>query len=210
MELRHHFTVPASVQTTWDAFTDLERFAPCFPGANLDWVEGNDFGGTVKVKLGPITMNYAGTAHFTEWDADGKRAVVEARGKDNRGNSTATATVTAALSGDNNETAVDVSTNLAVTGRPAQFGSGMMQDISDKLLEQFVGCVRDQFATPDSISNSFTEQANTGRPISAELNALRTALPVFARRFGPAVVSITIATVTTVVIIRRRHRRVRI
>jgi carbon monoxide dehydrogenase subunit G len=227
MELQHHFTVPAPVQTTWDAFTDLERFAPCFPGADLGWVEGDDFGGTVKVKFGPITMNYAGSAHFAEWDPDGKRAVVEARGKDKRGNGTATATVTAALSGDDHETAVEVSTDLAVTGRPAQFGRGVMQDISDKLLEQFVVCVRSKFepmpaaeparpaeeksaAAPAAVPTSepAPPQAGAAQPAPAELDAFRTALPVFARRFGPAAAGIVAAVTTAVIVlIRRRGRR---
>ncbi|WP_427017559.1 SRPBCC family protein [Pseudarthrobacter sp. P1] len=141
MELKHHFVVPSSLEDTWHAFNQLEDIAPCFPGATLTSVDGDRFTGTVKVKLGPIAMMYTGTGEFLERNEDSHTVVISANGKDNRGNGTAGATVTAVLAPDGDSTAVDVTTDMNVTGKPAQFGRGVIQDISDKLLAQFVQCV---------------------------------------------------------------------
>lgn len=141
MELIHRFTVPASIDVTWAAFNDLEGVAPCFPGATLTSVEGDDFTGSVKVKLGPIAMMYNGTGRFVERDEANHRAVIEAKGKDKRGNGTAGATVVAQLTHDGTGTAVEVTTDLSITGKPAQFGRGVIQDVSDKLLGIFVECI---------------------------------------------------------------------
>ncbi|MET3922494.1 SRPBCC domain-containing protein [Arthrobacter sp. UYEF20] len=141
MELKHHFVVPGSLEDTWHSFNQLEDIAPCFPGAALTSVSGDRFTGTVKVKLGPIAMMYAGTGEFLERNEDSHTVVIAATGKDKRGNGTAGATVTAVLTRDGDGTAVDVATDMNVTGKPAQFGRGVIQDISDKLLAQFVQCV---------------------------------------------------------------------
>ncbi|WP_392543095.1 SRPBCC domain-containing protein [Oryzobacter telluris] len=141
MELAHSFTVPADVDTTWATFMDLELVGSCFPGATVTEASDDGFAGTVKVKLGPIALQYAGTGTFVERDDTAHRAVIEAKGKDKRGNGTAGATVTIALAPSGTGTAVDVTTDLQVTGKPAQFGRGVMQDVSDKLLQQFVGCI---------------------------------------------------------------------
>ncbi|MDD0857916.1 SRPBCC family protein [Arthrobacter alpinus] len=141
MELKHHFTVPSSLADTWHAFNQLEEIAPCFPGATLTGVDGDTFTGSVKIKLGPIAMLYSGTGRFLSRDEATHTVVIEAQGKDKRGNGTAGATVTAALAASGDGTTVDVSTDMNVTGKPAQFGRGVIQDISDKLLEQFVQCV---------------------------------------------------------------------
>ncbi|WP_427136646.1 SRPBCC domain-containing protein [Pseudarthrobacter sp. S9] len=141
MELKHHFVVPGSLEDTWHSFNQLEDIAPCFPGAALTSVSGDRFTGTVKVKLGPIAMVYAGTGEFLERNEDSHTVVIAATGKDKRGNGTAGATVTAVLTRDGDGTAVDVTTDMNVTGKPAQFGRGVIQDISDKLLAQFIQCV---------------------------------------------------------------------
>lgn len=141
MELKHHFVVPSSLEDTWHSFNQLEDIAPCFPGATLTSVSGDEFTGTVKVKLGPIAMIYTGTGEFLERNEDTHTVVISASGKDKRGNGTAGATVTAVLTPDGDGTSVDVTTDMNVTGKPAQFGRGVIQDISDKLLEQFVHCV---------------------------------------------------------------------
>ena len=142
MELSHTFTVPATVDQTWDTFMDLPLVGGCFPGATVTEVTEEGFTGTVKVKLGPIALVYSGTGAFVERDDGAHRAVIEAKGKDKRGNGTAGATVTIQLTdaGDGS-TRADVQTDLAVTGKPAQFGRGVMQDVSDKLLGQFIGCI---------------------------------------------------------------------
>ena len=142
MELSHTFTVPASVEQTWATFMDLPLVGGCFPGATVTEVTDEGFAGTVKVKLGPIALVYSGTGAFVDRDDDAHRAVIEAKGKDKRGNGTAGATVTIQLTdaGDGS-TRADVQTDLAVTGKPAQFGRGVMQDVSDKLLGQFIACI---------------------------------------------------------------------
>jgi uncharacterized protein len=148
MELKHHFTVPGSLAETWMAFNQLEDIAPCFPGAVLTGVDGDTFTGTVKVKLGPIAMLYSGAGEFLSRDEATHTVVISATGKDKRGNGTAGATVTAVLEADGTGTAVSVTTDMNVTGKPAQFGRGVIQDISDKLLEQFVACVIKKVAAP--------------------------------------------------------------
>ena len=112
-------------------------------------VDESGFAGTVKVKLGPIALQYAGTGQFVERDDAAHRAVIEAKGKDKRGNGTAGATVTVQLAPAGEGTRIDVTTDLSVTGKPAQFGRGVMQDVSDKLLQQFVACIEGQFAAPE-------------------------------------------------------------
>ncbi|MGH3509504.1 MAG: SRPBCC family protein [Nocardioidaceae bacterium] len=148
MELSHQFTVPASVEQTWAAFNDIESVAGCFPGAQVTSVEGDDFTGTCKVKLGPIALVYGGSGSFVEKDEAAHRFVVEARGKDKRGNGTAGAKVTATMTGTGASTDVSVVTDLAITGKPAQFGRGVMQDVSDKLLQQFVDCLQGKVGAP--------------------------------------------------------------
>lgn len=149
MELEHRFTVPASVEETWAAFNNPEVVAPCFPGATLISVDGDQFTGSAKIKLGPIAMQYNGTGTYVQRDEQARRAVIEAMGRDKRGNGTANATVTAQLTPDGDGTAVHVTTDLAVTGKPAQFGRGVMQDVSDKLLLQFVACLQAKLGTSE-------------------------------------------------------------
>jgi carbon monoxide dehydrogenase subunit G len=150
MELEHHFTGPACIEETWAAFNDPERVAPCFPGATLTSVDGDEFTGAVKIKLGPIVMQYNGVGTYVERDEAARRAVIVAKGKDKRGNGTANATVTAQLTADGEGTAVHVTTDLAVTGKPAQFGRGVMQDVSDNLLQQFVACLQTTLGAPEA------------------------------------------------------------
>src|SRR5437879_11534788 len=111
------------------------------PGASLDSVDGDNFTGTVKVKLGPISLTYKGKASFIEKDAAAHRAVIDARGRDARGNGTATAKVTATLTEDGSSTKVDVTTDLDITGKPAQFGRGVMVDVGNTLIGQFADCL---------------------------------------------------------------------
>jgi carbon monoxide dehydrogenase subunit G len=150
MELQHSFRVPISIDEAWTTFNDLERIAPCLPGAQLTSVEGDDFAGKAKVKVGPVTMQFAGTGRFVERDEAGYRAVIEATGKDSRGNGTASATVTARLQADGDGTTVLVDTDLKVTGKVAQFGKGMISEIGGKLLDQFAACLATTLAEPEA------------------------------------------------------------
>ncbi len=149
MDLNHSFTVPASIADTWKTFEDIESVAGCFPGAVVTEVDGTDFKGTCKVKLGPIAVVYSGSGTFLEKDEAAHRFVIEAKGKDKRGNGTAGATVTATFAEEGSgATRVDVQTDLAITGKPAQFGRGVIEDISNKLLQQFVTCLQDKVGAP--------------------------------------------------------------
>jgi len=150
MELTHAFTVPASIDETWSTLQDIEGVAGCFPGASIASVEGDTFHGSCKVKLGPIALVYNGSGTFVTRDESTHTMRIEARGKDKRGNGTAGADVTATLVAvDEGATTVSVVTDLAVTGKPAQFGRGVMQDVSDKLLGQFVDCLEARVGSPD-------------------------------------------------------------
>jgi carbon monoxide dehydrogenase subunit G len=149
VELEHHFIVPASIEEVWAAFNDPAKVAPCFPGATLISVNGDDFTGSAKIKLGPIALQYNGVGTYVQRDESAHRAVLEAKGKDKRGNGTANATVTAQLSTDGAGTAVHVTMDLTVTGKPAQFGRGVMQDVSDKLLGQFVACLQTKLGSTE-------------------------------------------------------------
>jgi len=137
MELEHSFTVPVPPERAMDVLLDVQRVAPCMPGASLDSVEGDDIKGRIKVKVGPISMTYAGTARFGERDAEAGVIVLEASGKETRGAGTASATVRSQLQGENGHTKVVVHTSLNVTGRPAQFGRGVMAEVGGKLIGIF-------------------------------------------------------------------------
>ena len=153
MDLRHSFTVPVDRATAWAAFQDIESVAECFPGAAVTSVEGDTFEGTCKVKLGPISLQYSGSGAFLERDAEAFRMLLEAKGRDRRGNGTAGATVTTTFVEDGpSATRVDVVTDLNVTGKPAQFGRGVMPDVSDKLLGQFVACLEARVGPPPAPS----------------------------------------------------------
>jgi uncharacterized protein len=146
VDLQHRFTVPTSVEETWAHFNDLAAVAECFPGATVTTVESDSLAGSVKVRLGPIALVYAGSGRFVEKDEEAHRFVVEAKGKDKRGNGTAGVTVTLAMASAAGGTDVEVLTDLAITGKPAQFGRGVMQDVSDKLLGQFVACLEQRLS----------------------------------------------------------------
>jgi carbon monoxide dehydrogenase subunit G len=150
VQLENSFTVPVPVDEAWRVLLDIERIAPCMPGAALDSVAGDDFTGRVKVKLGPINLTYQGKASFIEKDEAAHKAVIDARGKDQRGNGTAAAVVTAKLKAEGTITRVDVLTDLNITGRPAQFGRGVMTDVGNKLLGQFADKLAAQLGEGDA------------------------------------------------------------
>src|SRR6202034_4611794 len=146
MELEHSFTVPVPADQAWDVLLDVERVAPCMPGATLDSVDGDEIKGRIKVKVGPISITYAGTARFTERNRDAGVVTLEATGKETRGSGTAAATVRSELHGQDGQTEVTVHTSLNATGRPAQFGRGVMADVSGKLIEKFSANLAEQLA----------------------------------------------------------------
>ncbi len=219
MELTHTFTVPVDRATAWAAFQDLESVAECFPGATVTSVEGDSFEGTCKVKLGPIALQYSGSGSFLERDAEGFRMLLEAKGRDRRGNGTAGAKVTTSFHEEGpSATRVEVLTDLNITGKPAQFGRGVMQDVSDKLLGQFVDCLESRVGPPPAIPDAAEAQAEPaeaaggaagaagaadaveaeprkvamGPPASgaAALDLGTTVLPVLARAYAKPVVAV--------------------
>jgi carbon monoxide dehydrogenase subunit G len=139
IELDNSFTVPVPPEQAWDVLLDVERIAPCMPGASVTSVEGDEITGQVKVKLGPLSLTYKGTAKFTEKDVTSHTIVIEASGKETRGAGTASATVHASLKPDDaaGQTQVSIHTSLNVTGRPAQFGRSLLPEVSGKLIDQF-------------------------------------------------------------------------
>ncbi len=146
MEMDHSFTVPVSPDQAWDVLLDVERIAPCMPGATVDEFDGEVVTGRIKVKVGPVSLTYRGTAKFTERNPDAKNIVLEASGKETRGAGTASATVQAALEPESSGEATRVSmhTTMNVTGRPAQFGRGVIVEVGGKLVEQFAQSLRQQ------------------------------------------------------------------
>ena len=138
MRLDNQFVVPVSVDRTWEVLQDLEAIAPCLPGAQLEGVEGDDYKGVVKVKLGPVTVSYRGTVAFIERDAERRVAVLKAAARETRGAGSVNATITASLHEDGaGATRVEVGTDLNISGRAAQFGRGVLEDVSGKIMGQF-------------------------------------------------------------------------
>lgn len=138
MELENTFVVPADIDTAWDTLIDVESIAPCMPGATLTSFDGEEFAANVKVKLGPVTMNFAGTGRFVSKDKDAYVAVIDATGKETKGAGTAGATITATLTPEGpSSTRATIVTDLTVTGKAAQFGRGVMADVSKRLITQF-------------------------------------------------------------------------
>jgi carbon monoxide dehydrogenase subunit G len=229
MELEHSFTVPVPVDQAWDVLLNVEQVAPCMPGATLDSVDGDEIKGRIKVKVGPISMTYAGTARFTERNRDAGVVTLEAAGKETRGSGTASATVRSELRSLDGQTEVTVHTTLNVTGRPAQFGRGVMADVSAKLIGIFAANLADMLAagngsapepaTPEPAVRSAAHDglappaapvstASTPVPAPAEdsLNLLKVAgLPVLKRIAAPA--GALLAVLAAGLFWRRRRRR---
>jgi carbon monoxide dehydrogenase subunit G len=154
MELTNEFKVGVPVERAWEVLTDVELIAPCMPGAQLQEVEGEEYRGVVKVKVGPITAQYKGAARFLEKDEAGHRVVLRAEGRETRGQGNANATITATMTPETDGTQVSVVTDLTITGRVAQFGRGVMADVSGKLLGQFVDCLESKLLSDQPSTSS--------------------------------------------------------
>jgi uncharacterized protein len=150
MKIANEFTVSAPIEQAWDVLSDLEQVVPLMPGAALVGREGDDYLGTVKVKVGPVTSEFTGKVHFLERSHDLYRAVIDGKGKESRGTGNAAATVTTQLHEAGERTRVTVDTDLKIVGKLAQFGSGMLQQVSEKLLGQFVDSLEAELAAKNT------------------------------------------------------------
>jgi carbon monoxide dehydrogenase subunit G len=226
MQLEHEFTVPVPVDRAWEVLLDVETIAPCMPGASVDTVDGDSFTGNVKVKVGPITVAYAGKASFLEKDATAHRAVVEAKGRETRGSGTAAATVTARMTDEGGSTRVNVLTDLAITGKPAQFGRGVMNDVGNKLIGQFADCLATTITEGGTASegevpvagaaagesraatgggSAAQEGAPQTRPTPESIDLIEVAGGSLAKRLAP-VAALVLVIVIVWAVVRRRRR----
>jgi uncharacterized protein len=146
MKLENEFTVPAPVERAWEVLLDVERVAPCLPGAAIERSEGDEHTGTMTIRIGPITSRYSGTVKIEEADEAARRAVMRAQARDSRGQGTAAATITSTMEEVEGGTRVRVETDMRVTGPAAQFGRGVMQDVSAKLMGRFADCLAEQMS----------------------------------------------------------------
>ncbi|MDC0769102.1 SRPBCC family protein [Streptomyces sp. HD] len=198
MELHHEFTVPVPVDEAWRTLLDIERVAPCMPGASVEEYDGKTVTGAVKVKVGPITVTYKGTAVFEEQDETAHRLVLIASGRETRGQGTARATVTGTLGEHDGGTAVSVRTDLTVTGRPAQFGRGVMAEVGDRLVGQFATCLSQRLAEP--AGSAMVAEAEPDEP----LDLVRTAGIPLAKR-AAAVVAAVLSVLVVARVLRWRR-----
>jgi uncharacterized protein len=168
VRIDNEFTVGVPLQRAWEVLTDLEGIAPCMPGARLTGVDGDVFSGEVRVKVGPVVSQYAGTATFASKDDAAHRAVIDAKGKDSRGSGNASALITAQLRADGDDrTVVTVETDLTISGKIAQLGGGMIKEVSTKLLGQFVDCLEQRLAA-DAVDGDAPEPAQVATTAAAE------------------------------------------
>jgi uncharacterized protein len=206
MQLEHHVSMPAPIDVVWGALLDPERVAPCMPGATLTGVDGDSFTGTMKVKLGPIVLLYKGTGTFTERDEQARRAVLKAAAKDSRGNGTVNATVTITLAQEGDQTSGTVVTDLSITGRPAQFGRGMIADVGGKILEQFASCLSDKLAAPAAAPVGEAEPEKVPESETEPLDLVQYARGSALKRIGPIVAAAMLVLIIGALVRRLRSR----
>lgn len=192
MQIENTFTVPVPVDEAWVVLLDVERVAPCMPGATLDAVEGDTFSGRVKAKVGPVSLTYKGRAEFVSRDADTHTATLKARGKDSHGQGTAAATVTMKLVDEGGTTRVDLVTDLDITGRPAQLGRGVMTDVGNKIIGSFADALAGQIAggemdvaSPTTQGSPATEQRAAADGARSRANAPHPAAGAHRERAVP-------------------------
>jgi carbon monoxide dehydrogenase subunit G len=226
MHLEHGFTVPVPAAEAWRVLLDVPEIAPCLPGATVDAVDGDTISGRVRVKVGPVQITYRGTVRFVETDEAAGRAVLEARGKEMRGSGTANATITTTLTPDGATTSVAVVTDLAVTGRPAQFGRGVLNDVGRKMIGQFAACLADrlQVEAPSASSAETSPPAPAAAadeappppsppaappppPQAPPVDLLQAAGAPLAKRAAPAAGAIGVLVVVLYLLRRRRSGR---
>jgi carbon monoxide dehydrogenase subunit G len=207
VEFNNEFRVAVPAAKTWEVLTDVERVAPCLPGATLLSVDGDQFTGAVKVKVGPITVSYQGAASFQEKDAAAQRMVLKATGKETRGSGTASALVTAQLKGEGDATRVLITTDLTISGKAAQFGRGVLADVATNLIGQFAKRLE---------ADLLGERAEAQIPSVATLSApaeqgdsvdlLKVAALPLAKRAAPVIAGVAAGTAIGYLLGRRNRR----
>jgi carbon monoxide dehydrogenase subunit G len=211
VELINEFRVPVPANQAWDVLTDVERVAPCIPGAQLLSVDGDDFTGAVKVKVGPITVSYKGNASFKEKDKAAQRVVIKADGKETRGSGNAAALVTAQLKGDGDATSVVITTDLTISGKAAQFGRGVLADVAGNLIGQFAKRLEADLlggaAPTRETGSTATEPVAVAQPdADNSVDLLKVvALPV-AKRFAPPIAALAVGGAVGFLIGRRKRQ----
>ena len=188
MDLANEFRVPLAVDEAWTVLTNIERIAPCMPGATLEGVEGDEYRGTVKVKVGPMSAQYRGTVRFLERDEAGYKAVLRAEGREARGQGSAAATITATITPDGDGSAVNVITDLTISGKVAQFGRGVLADVSARLMGQFVDALQQDLAATVPAAPNGTATVETAPPDAVDLVA--TAGAPVAKRAAPLIAAV--------------------
>lgn len=171
MKIENSFTIDAPVEEAWALLTNIPEIAPCLPGAKLSGEEDGVYSGAVKIKVGPVTAEYRGTAAFVERDDANHRAVIDGKGRDSRGAGNAQALITAEMRSVGEQTEVDISTDLKITGKVAQFGRGVMQDVSEKLLGQFAECLATKLEGPAALEKIAEASAEIATPPADEADA---------------------------------------
>jgi uncharacterized protein len=214
MELVNDFRVPVSADAAWKVLTDVERVAPCIPGAQLLGVDGDDFTGAVKVKVGPITVSYKGEATFQEKDAAAQRVVIKANGKETRGSGTAAALVTAQLKDEGDATSVVITTDLTISGKAAQFGRGVLADVSSHLIDQFAKNLEADLLGGSTVTQAPTAETLTAaaQPASADDNAInslalvKAIAPSLAKRYAPLAAGVAAGAAVGFLLGRRKRK----
>ena len=185
MELEHSFTVPVPEDRAWDVLLDVERVAPCMPGATLESIDGDEIRGSIKVKVGPINMVYKGTARFTERDPAAHVITLEASGKETRGAGTASARVRSMLEGAGDKTHVIVHTTLNVTGKPAQFGRGVLAEVGGRLIGIFAANLEAMLEAAPAVEQSADDHSDlAGNEVADVATATDEALPIDVLNLG--------------------------
>ena len=203
MQLNNTFTVAAPLDEAWEAFNSPETVAPCFPGATLLSSTGDAFTGEVKVKLGPIAMSYKGKGAFVKRDKETRTIVIEASGRDSRGNGTAAATVTGTMNAlGPQETEVTMVSDLKITGRPAQFGRGAISDVADKLIGQFSAHLADALRQARDPQSAATAQPAA---VPDAINLLDAADRSLVKIAVPAIAAALLSVIGLIVVARRRR-----
>lgn len=191
MKIANEFTISVPVEDAWDVLTDLGQVVPLMPGAQLIGQEGDDYLGKVKVKVGPVTSEFTGKAHFVELDPAQHRAVIDARGREARGTGNAAAVVTAQLHPDGDHSRVTVDTDLKIVGKLAQLGSGMLQQVSEKLLGQFVESLEAKLAgtARQATTQAPTMETATAAAEPAPIDLLEVTGGAALKKYAPVVVA---------------------